>query len=113
LFVFADQDSTAHAAVFLSLSVLTVVLNALVIISIWKDPFKNFEGISNYLILNLAVSDLLVGIPAELFTALLHWFPYESVMQVVDITSALGFYASGLTILGLAVERMIVISHIH
>ena len=90
---------------------LTVVLNALVIISIWKDPFKNFEGISNYLILNLAVSDLLVGIPAELFTALLHWFPYESVMQVVDITSALGFYASGLTILGLAVERMIVISH--
>jgi len=56
---------------------------------------------------------LLVGIPAELFTALLHWFPYESVMQVVDITSALGFYASGLTILGLAVERMIVISHIH
>lgn len=59
------QVSSAEVAVFLSLSVLTVVLNAFVLITTWKDPFKNLKGIPNYLILNLAVTDLFVGIPAQ------------------------------------------------
>ena len=90
---------------------LTAVLNALVIMTIWKDPFKNLKGIPNYLILNLAVSDLLIGIPAELLRALLYWHPYDGVKQAVYILWRLGFCASGLTILGLAAERLIVISY--
>ena len=61
--------------------------------------------------LNLAVSDLLIGIPAELLRALLYWHPYDGVKQAVYILWHLGFCASGLTILGLAVERLIVISY--
>lgn len=91
-------------------SVLTVVGNSLVIITIWKDPFKNLKGTANYLILNLAVSDFLVGFPGELLFALLHWFPHRSIIQAAYTTAYLGFYASFLTILGLAVERLIVIS---
>ena len=105
------QVSSAEVAVFLSLSVLTVVLNAFVLITTWKDPFKNLKGIPNYLILNLAVTDLFVGIPAQLRLTLLHWYPYKSIVQVRDITLVLGFYASGLTVMGLAVERLIVISN--
>lgn len=105
------QVSSAEVAVFLSLSVLTVVLNAFVLIITWKDPFKNLKGIPNYLILNLAVTDLFVGIPAQLLLTLLHWYPYKSIVQVRDITLVLGFYASGLTVMGLAVERLIVISN--
>lgn len=105
-----ESFSSTIATVLLSFSVLTVVGNSLVIITIWKDPFKNLKGTANYLILNLAVSDFLVGFPAEVLFTLLHWFPYRSIAKAAYTTMYLGFYASFLTILGLAVERLIVIS---
>ena len=111
LFDFPDEGSFTSAVICLPLSVLTAVLNALVIMTILKDPFKNLRGIANYLILNLAVSDLLIGIPAELLLALLHWYRYEGVRKAVYMTWHLGFCASVLTILGLAAERLIVISY--
>ena len=110
-FYFLDPGSLTSAVIFLPLSVLTAVLNALVIMTIWKDPFKNLKGITHYLMLNLAVSDLLIGIPAELLLVPLYWHHSESVEQAAKITQHLGFCASGLTILGLAAERLIVISY--
>ena len=65
-----DEITPLKAVGLMSLSVVTVVLNSLVIITIWKDPFKELKGTANYLILNLAVCDLLVGFPAELLFAL-------------------------------------------
>ena len=109
-----DQITSSKAAALISLSVLTVGLNSLVIITIWKDPFKELKGTANCLILNLAVCDLLVGIPAELLFAFLHWFPsdkkHDIIVQAAYSTMYLVFYASILTILALAVERLIVIS---
>ena len=111
LFVFSDAVSLPSAAVILPISVLTAVVNSLVIITIWKDPFKKLKGTANYLIFNLAVCDLLVGIPGELLFALSHWVPHGSIITVAAYTTVyLGFTASFLTILGLAVERLIVIS---
>ena len=77
---------------------------------IWKDPLKQLKGTANYLIANLAISDLLVGIPSELLFGLLHWIPNNNVTRAAYTAMYLGFYASFLTILGLAVERLIVIS---
>ena len=73
--------------------------------TIWKDPFKNLKGITNYLILNLAASDLLIGILADFFIGI--------PVKVLSKQRAWhrGFCASGLTILGLAAERLIVISN--
>jgi len=111
LFDLAVTASSATVAVLSLFSVLTVVLNSLVIITIWKDPFKNLKIISNYLILNLAVSDFLLGIPGMLLFALPHWFLHNiALKRAADITVHLVCYASGLTILALAVERLIVIS---
>ena len=107
---FPDPISTLDAVTAWSLSFLTVVVNALVIIVIWKDPYKQLKGTSNYLILNLALSDLLAGIPGELLFGLSHWFPYKNVTTAAYISMYLAFCASFLTILGLAVERLIVIS---
>ncbi|KAL9975512.1 hypothetical protein ACROYT_G012681 [Oculina patagonica] len=106
-----DPVSLTGAAVFMPLSVVTAVGNSLVIITILKDPFKELKGTANCLILNLAVCDLLVGIPGEFLFALLHWLPDNRIMTVAAYTTIyLGFNASFLTILGLAVERLIVIS---
>ena len=107
---FPDPISTLDAVTAWSLSFLTVVVNALVIIVIWKDPYKQLKGTSNYLILNLALSDLLAGIPGELLFGLSHWLPYTNVTTAAYISMYLAFCASFLTILGLAVERLIVIS---
>ena len=108
---FSDPVPLAGAAVLLPLSVLTAMVNSLVIITIWKDPNKNLKGTVSCLILNLAVCDLLVGIPGELLFALSHWVPDDwSITIAAHSTSYLGFTASFLTILGLAVERLIVIS---
>ena len=111
LFDSPDPKSSTGVAVLLSFSVLTAALNALVLITICKDPFKNLKRIPNYLILNLAVSDLLVGIPSELLLALLHWYPCKGVEQAADMSLNLGFWASSLTVSGLAVERLMVISY--
>lgn len=101
----------AQTAFLVSVSVLTVALNSLVIMTIWKDPFKQLKGTANYLILNLAVCDLLMGFPTELLFAILHWFPgNKSVIKAGYITMYFAICASFLTILGLAVERLIVIS---
>lgn len=110
MFYFSDQVTSAHVAVLLPLVVLTAVLNSLVIVTIWKDPFKNLKAIPNYLILNLAVSDLLVSIPGELLIVLQYWFPHGGILRAADMTVHLGFSSSGLTMLGLAVERLLVIS---
>ena len=111
LFDFSDPVSLTGAIVLLPLSVLTAVGNSLVIITIWKDPFKQLKGTANSLILNLAVCDLLVGIPGQFFFALLHWVPGNQIIITAAYTTIyFGFNASALTILGLAVERLIVIS---
>lgn len=111
-----DEVTPLKAVGLVSLSVLTVVLNSLVIITIWKDPFKELKGTAYCLILNLAVCDLLVGIPAELLFAVLIWSPgrgtltYNIIVLTGYITLYLVFIASILTISGLAVERLLVLS---
>ena len=80
------------------------------IVVICKDPYKQLKGTANYLILNLALCDILVGFPGEFLFGLSHWLPYENVTGAAYIFTYLAFCASFLTILGLAVERLIVIS---
>ncbi|KAL9975511.1 hypothetical protein ACROYT_G012680 [Oculina patagonica] len=108
-----DKDPSAVTAVFLPLSVITAVGNFLVIITILKDPFKELKGTANCLVLNLAVCDLLVGIPGEFLYALRYWVPASGITDAAYTTIYLGFIASFLTILGLAVERLIVISSLN
>ena len=94
------------------LSVLAAVENALVIIAKWKDPFRQLKrNLANYLILNLAISDLLVLIIAFPLLSLLDWFPHETVYRAAFTTGHLGFSVSYLNIFGLAVERLIVVTY--
>ena len=91
---------------------MTVTLNATVILVIWKDPYKELRGTAaNYFILNLAVCDLLIGFPGELLAGLFHWFPDNQTLILAGLSiNNVGFLASIFTILGLAVERLIVIA---
>ena len=103
---------SVQAAVFLTLSVLIAFENALVILVIWKDPLKELKGTrTNYLILNLAICDLLSAMPGMLLFVLYSFFPSNNhLLKALVTTLWLENCASFLTILSLAVERLIVIS---
>ena len=83
----------------------------MVILVIWKDPYKELRGTANYLILNLAVSDFLIGFPGEFLTGLVYWFSDNRVLVQADsYINYVAFVAASLTIICLAVERQIVIT---
>ncbi|XP_068688917.1 beta-2 adrenergic receptor-like isoform X2 [Montipora foliosa] len=98
----------------LVLCFLTVFGNSLVVIAIVKDPYRELKTIPNYLILNLAVCDLIVGIPSELLLGFLHFIPEQSSFYghfyFFAYTSLyFAMVASSLTILTLAFERYIMV----
>ena len=84
----------------------------MVIVVIWKDPFKELKGNSaSYLILNLAICDLLTGFPGMLLRGLLNFFPANNnLFASVLISLGISISASHLTIVSLAIERLIVVS---
>ena len=97
---------------FLTLSVVAAVGNALVILAAWKDHFKQLKrNLANYLIINLAISDLLAAIAAFPLRILLNWFPDETVNRAAFSIGHLASNVSHLTILSIAVERLTVISY--
>lgn len=101
-------QSVAIAA--FALSFFTVFGNSLVVIAIVKDPYRELKTIPNYLILNLAVCDLIVGIPSELLLGLLHFYDSSMHLHFVAYTSLyFAMVASSLTIATLAFERYIVV----
>lgn len=91
------------------MSFLTILGNALVVIAIAVDPYKELRTIPNYLILNLAVCDLIVG-PAELLLGLLHFKDSTNLYFVAYTSIYFSMVASALTILALAFERYIVVA---
>ena len=97
------------AAAAFTMSFFTILGNALVVVAIAVDPYKELRTIPNYLILNLAVCDLFVG-PSELLLGLLH-FNHSVYLYLVAYTCIyLSMVASALTILTLAFERYIVVA---
>lgn len=98
------------AATAFTMSFFTILGNALVVVAIAVDPYKELRTIPNYLILNLAVCDLFVG-PSELLLGLLHFFDHSVYLYLVAYTCTyLSMVASALTILTLAFERYIVVA---
>lgn len=92
---------------------LTVFGNLLVVIAIVKDPYKELKTIPNYLIMNLAVCDLIVGIPSEFLLGLLSFLDYSKKLKYLYFVAYTSLYfsmvASSLTILTLAFERYVMV----
>ena len=92
--------------VFAILAAITIAGNVLVLVAIQKDPFNELRTISNHLVLNLAVSDLVVGVVSEPLMSLVHW--YGSTMYRAAFTTMYAALCSScLTILALTVERYV------
>ena len=105
-----DTEIPASLAVTaFALSFFTVFGNSLVILAIVVDPFKELRTIPNFLILNLAVCDLIVGIPSELLLGVLGYHSSQTLYFVAYTSLYVSMVASALTILALAFERYIMV----
>ncbi|KAK2837115.1 hypothetical protein Q5P01_014327 [Channa striata] len=102
-----------HKAVFVYLlffiSVLTVVLNLLVIISV--SHFRKLHTPTNLLLLSLAVSDFLLGLvtPLELHRQIGCWFLGDSLCSLHGYVSSIIFGASIGNMILISVDRYVAI----
>ena len=100
--------SKPRLAIFVIFSFFTIVGNLLVIVTSWKDPYKELRSTYHSLVLNLAVSDLLMGLIGEPLLVSLH---RPSLHKAACTVVYISLIASCLTILSLAVERYLFLTH--
>ena len=107
---------THEMVIAIVLAVITTAGNLLVIVALYKDPFGELRTTANYLLVNLAVADLIMGLVVEPMWALqycvkendsnLKLKPYSIAVNVILV---LAVEASNLTVLCLTIERYIVL----
>ncbi|NWI14490.1 NPFF1 protein, partial [Crypturellus soui] len=111
------QHSCAVAAAFIAAYVfiflMCMVGNALVCLTVLRN--RQMRTVTNVFILNLAVSDLLVGIfcmPTTLVDNLITGWPFDNVMcKMSGLVQGMSVSASVFTLVAIAVERFRCIVH--
>ena len=99
------------AIISLILSLTSIVGNVLIILAVVLDPNKNLRRPFTWLIVNLAVADLLFGAIADPLMAIYHFGlyfgkkPRNDELTVLDSSFFSSSTASVLTIVSLAFER--------
>ena len=101
------------------LTILNIPGNLLVILVIAIDPYKNLRTPFNYLMANLALADLIVGIVSNPFSAYIFWLEVKN-SDVSDLSyeiNHLSYFisstASVLSLAALAIERYLAIRDSH
>ena len=89
------------------MSIITTIGNLLVIAAVYKNPYKELRTVSNYLVVNLAVADLIVGLIVEPIEIILHWIHDLKLFIAATLFSLFAVAASSQTILFLTIERYI------
>ncbi|XP_076442926.1 uncharacterized protein LOC143281576 [Babylonia areolata] len=104
------------AVLYLLIIVLSVCGNALVIVTVWRNP--HMHTVTNYYIVNLAVSDLLVSMlvmPLKLleYTGPCRWnvFGNRLLCPVISYMQPIFVFASVLTLVAISLERYYAIVH--
>ena len=106
------------------LSPLTIVSNALLLLTIFKDPLRCFRTPATYFIVALAVVDLTTGLLVEPFFVLYRFVrystwsliigePYYTLREIGIWLSYVGLNASFLLVLGLISTQYLAITYPH
>ena len=104
------QASLATSVIYIFISIITVSGNLLVIVAFIKDPLKELRTPQNYLIINLAVSDLLMGLIADPALVMYYWENSLTVGYIHYLCAVISAVSGILTITCLSVCRYIVLT---
>ena len=90
------------------LALITSIGNLMVVFAVYKDPYRELRTISNYLVVNLAAADLIMGLIVEPIWALQHSIGADKNFSIAaNLLLILSVEASCLTVLFLTIERYI------
>lgn len=109
--------SVFTASVSVVLCLITVPGNVLVCVAILKDPYKELKTSFNYFVLQLAVSDLVVGALTEPVFIVYHIreamrYPVMENLWIIHLTFFVSYTASLLSLAALTLDRYLtVMSH--
>ena len=102
--------STITAAILSVLAIITTGGNILIIIAVWKNPYKKLKTSFMYVLVNLAVSDLIVGtvtLPTTVVKLILEALHHGNV--ILPHVSRLSFFVSAtasiLNLVALFIDR--------
>lgn len=106
-----EKVTPTELAIAIVLAIITTFGNLLVIVAVYKDPFRELRTTSNYLLVNLAVADLIMGLVIGPIWALQYWVKENrsNYSIAANVILVLTIEASCLTVLFLTVERYIVL----
>ncbi|KAL9975513.1 hypothetical protein ACROYT_G012682 [Oculina patagonica] len=106
-----EKVTPTELAIAIVLAIITTVGNLLVIVAVYKDPFRELRTTSNYLLVNLAVADLIMGLIIEPIWALQYWVKEDRTNYSIaaNVILVLAIEASCLTVLFLTIERYVVL----
>ncbi|XP_031560870.1 alpha-1B adrenergic receptor-like [Actinia tenebrosa] len=96
--------SVTNASMLLTMAVFTVFGNGLVLVILWKDPARELRSMSNLLIANLAISDLILGLFGEPLFASNHWIGNSTLYLTSRCVIDLSLVSSFMSILALSLE---------
>lgn len=123
---YTSYITTLYISAFLLsfLSPITVVSNSLLLVAIYKDPFKSFRTPVTYFIISLAVVDLITGLVVEPFFAAYYFACYfyqtlypgkhfDYLLQTGTFLSLIMLSTSFLLVLALTTTQYIAITFPH
>ena len=98
------------------LSVTATIGNALIVLAVWKDPLKTLHSPFNYFVVNLAVSDLIVGVFSLPIGAYVQTSEALGKLDTISVYAIhMSFFisatASIFSLMALSVDRWIVITY--
>lgn len=104
--------NTLLEVVLAIMSILTTIGNLLVIVTIYRNPRSEQRTVSNYLVVNLAVADLMIGLLGELLLMISYSVPKDvheelayTLMTAAGMVLTSALCLSSGTILSLTIER--------
>lgn len=109
-FLLGEEVTSIEMGFALLLALITSVGNLMVILVVYKDPLRELRTISNYLVVNLAAADLIIGIIVEPIWALQYWVNANTAYTIAaNMMLILSVDASCITVLFLTFERYVVL----
>lgn len=105
-----EKITIAEMVIAVCLALITTTGNLMVVITVYKDPYKELRTSSNFLVVNLAAADLIVGFIVEPLWALQYWVETDKSYSIASyLLIVLSVDASCLTVMFLTIERYIVL----